>query len=214
MHSLTLTSLLVLVGLQLAWSNPISHLFGAIDSETPPFTVISKGGTYEVRRYEPQLWAYVDYTVDPSTDYGDKQSVGFQPLFQYITGANDKQQKIPMTAPVVMQQLNADTSRRRMVFIMPASQFTKLEQLPKPTDAAVRLVAVDEPLVLACVTFNMGISTKRVNTREQELRAAATADKLPLVAERESIRVGGYNPPWTLPWFRKNELCIPLVNQA
>ncbi|UJR35446.1 hypothetical protein I4U23_028202 [Adineta vaga] len=214
MYSITILSIFFVINFYLALANPLTHLFGSINSETPPFDVVSKGAKYEVRRYQSELWAQVDYTVDASTDFGDKVSIGFQPLFQYITGKNEKQQKIPMTAPVVMQQLNADSTRRRMAFIMPASQFTQLDQLPKPTDSNVKLVAVNEPLVLACITFNMGITSKRVNVREEELRQATTTDNISLVTGRENIRVGGYNPPWTLPWFRKNELCIPLVNQA
>ncbi|CAF1329854.1 unnamed protein product [Adineta ricciae] len=214
MHSLTIVAILIVANCYFTLANPISNLFGAVDTETPPYDVISKGTKYEVRRYRSQLWAQVEYTVDASTDFGDKLSIGFQPLFQYITGKNEKEQKIPMTAPVVMQQVNSDSTRRRMAFIMPASEFTELSQLPKPTDSTVKLIAVNEPLALACITFNMGITSKRVDTREEELRQATTADKIQLVTGRENVRVGGYNPPWTLPWFRKNELCIPLVNQA
>jgi hypothetical protein len=212
MRSAIVISFVLIAAFHLSFANPITNIFGAINSETPPFDVVSKGAKYEVRRYHPQLWAQVDYTVDASADFGD--SIGFQPLFQYITGKNEREQKIPMTAPVIMQQLASGSGHRRMAFIMPASQFSNLDQLPKPTNSNVTLVAINEPLVLACIKFNMGLTSKRVAAREAELRSATNADRIELVNEKESVRVGGYNPPWTLPWFRTNDVCIPLVNQA
>jgi hypothetical protein len=206
--------LVLIASFHLVFANPISGVFGAINRETPPYDIVIKGAKYEVRRYRPQLWAQVDYTVDPSTDFGDELYTGFKPLFQYITGKNERQQKIPMTTPVIMQQLTPNTGNRRMAFIMPASQFSSLNQLPKPTNSKVTLVAVNQPLVFACITFNMGITSKLVITREAELRAATNTDGIALVNEQEVVRVGGYNPPWTLPWFRTNEICIPTVNQA
>ncbi|CAF0863419.1 unnamed protein product [Rotaria sordida] len=215
MHSMIIViSFLAIASFHLALANPLSQLFGTINSETPPFDIVSKGSKYEVRRYRSQLWAQVDYTVEASTDFGDKLSIGFRPLFQYITGKNEKKQKIPMTIPVIMQQLDSDSGRRRMAFIMPASQFSTLDQLPKPIDTNVKLVAINDPLLLACIKFNMNLTSKRVTARETELRKATEVDHIQLINEQASIRVGGYNPPWTLPWFRTNDLCIPLVNQA
>jgi hypothetical protein len=215
MHSIMIISFVLIASFHLAFANnSLLDLFGRIDSETPPFDTVIKTAKYEVRRYRPQLWAQVDYTVDASTDFGDKLSIGYMPLFQYITGKNEQQKQIPITAPVIMQQLTSDSSHRRMALIMPASQFSTLDQLPKPTNANVTLVAVNEPLVFACIKFNMVLTSKRVIEREAELREATNSDRIELVSEQESVRVGGYNPPWTLPWFRTNEVCIPLVNQA
>jgi len=211
MRSITIISCVLIVSFQLTLANPLTDLFGTIKSETLPFDIVSQGGSYEIRRYRSQLWAQFDYAVDASVDFGDKQSIGFEPLFQYITGKNEGQQKIPMTAPVIMQQIN--TGLRRMAFIMPASQFSRLDQLPKPTNN-VTIVAVNQPLVLACIKFNMGITSKRIAAKEAELREATNTDNIELVNERESVRVAGYNPPWTLPWFRTNEVCVPLTNQA
>ena len=214
MYSLTIIILASIASFHAVSANPFTSLFGAINSETPPFTVISKGDKYEIRRYEPQLWAQVEYTVDPTTDFGDKTREGFQPLFKYISGQNSREQKIPMTAPVIMQQLSNGTGQRRMAFIMPASQFARLDQLPEPTNSNVQLVLVNQPLVLACTTFNMGINNKRIAEKEAKLREKTSGDRIELSDGIESVRIGGYNPPWTLPWLRTNELCIPLTNQA
>lgn len=197
-----------------AYSAPLPAGFGPINSETPPFTVISRGADYEVRRYQPQLWAQVDYTIDPSIDPNRQSSLGFQYLFQYITGNNDRAQKIPMTAPVVNQQLSGGANQRRMAFIMPGSLFSRLDALPKPNDPKVQLVAVNEPLVFACITFNMNLNQDLIATKEAELRRAVAADKIAVVQEPEAVRVEAYNAPYVPPEIRTNDICIPLVNQA
>jgi hypothetical protein len=203
--------LVSIASFHLAFGNPV--LPGAVNIETPPYDVVTKGTNYEVRFYHSQLWAQVDYTVDPSTNFNDKTSIGFEPLFQYITGKNDRQLNIPMTAPVVMQILTPNTGNRRMAFIMPASQFSTLDQLPKPNNPNVTIAAVNQPLLFACITFDMDLTSERVLAREAELRETTKADGIELVNERQYVRVGDYNPPWTLPWLRKNEICIALVSQ-
>lgn len=194
-------------------SSPVPKMYGAVTSEMPSYSIVALGPNYEIRRYGPQLWAQVDYTVDPNSDFSEKTSTGFQYLFQYITGSNERQEKIPMTAPVIMQQLDASTGRRRMAFIMPASLYSTRSQLPTPKDGNVKLVAVDQPAVFACTRFNMNITDKLLQATEAELRQAAALNDIVLLDGPESVRVGGYNPPGTLPVYRTNDICIPLANQ-
>ena len=215
MHSVTIIVVcLVVVNFYAASANPVSKEFGPINSEMPPYDVVSRSDKYEIRRYQPQLWAQVDYFANPSGAWSGQTSAGFMPLFQYITGSNERNEQIPMTAPVIMQKLADSTGQRRMAFIMPASRFTQLGQLPKPSDSNVKLVSVNDPLVFACIRFNMDLTTELLANREAELREAAKGDRVALVSAVESVRVGGYNPPRTAPELRTNDVCIPLVNQA
>ena len=215
MHSTALIAVcLAVVSLYGTSASPVSKAFGPIQSEMPPYEVVSRSNEYEVRRYQSQLWAQVDFTVNPASPMESQTSKGFFPLFQYITGKNERNEKIPMTAPVIMQQFTASTEQRRMAFIMPASRFTKLDQLPKPVDSDVKLIAVNDPLLFACIQFNMDLTKDLVVAREAQLRDAARTDGVALVSEPESVRVGGYNPPRTAPELRTNDVCIPLVNQA
>ena len=214
MYPSTIVLVVSILTCQYASGNVITSIFGSISTEQPQYTVVSKTDKYEIRRYGPQLWAEVDYMANPSGDFDDNNGAGFQPLFRYISGRNDRQKKIPMTTPVIMQRLGSGTGRRRMAFVMPASQYSRLSDLPQPTDSKVILVAVNEPLVLACIRFSMSLTNSRIAAKETELREAASANQVNLVSEMEAVRVAGYNPPWTLPPLRKNDICIPLVNQA
>lgn len=131
-------------------------------------------------------------------------------------------EKIAMTAPVVMQQAigglpaggngtNTGASvARSMAFIMP-SKYQSVSSLPIPNDRErVKLVQVPEA-TYAAVRFKGLMSGKTALEREQQLRAACTQDSLQLNTDPFKVQFCSYNPPWTLPWLRTNDILIPLA---
>jgi len=181
--------------------------------EQPPYTLILKTSAYEIRQYEQQLWAQVEYTLPKNKDFDEGGSIGFSPLFKFITGANNLKQQIPMTAPVAMQLLpssDPDTQTRTMAFIMPHSIFRTVASLPTPTDPEVKLAAIDDVKPFACITFNMVMTTARIQEKEAALRQAAAADGIKLVTDPAQIRYQAYDSPMVLPEKRTNDICIPL----
>ena len=70
--------------------------------ETQKYEVIKQIEDIEIRFYPPSLMAKVD------------SGGGFSKLFQYISGKNDKNQKIAMTTPVHMTNEN---NKSTMVFL-------------------------------------------------------------------------------------------------
>merc|ERR1711970_1163118 len=67
-------------------------------NDCPKFTILNKTENYEVRKYEPSRWAST--TVQNLHDLNGAMRTGFMRLFNYITGNNEKGQKIAMTCPV------------------------------------------------------------------------------------------------------------------
>jgi hypothetical protein len=63
-----------------------------------------------------------------SKDYLEATKLGFSILAGYIFGANDKQEKIPMTSPV---ELSIEDSMN-MMFMVPRKR--TLSDLPKPNN--------------------------------------------------------------------------------
>jgi hypothetical protein len=182
--------------------------------EQPPYTILSKTSVYEIRQYDQQLWAQVEYNLPKGTDFSAGGALGFWPLFLFITGANNRQQQIPMTAPVASQLLASSvpaTQIRRMAFIMPHSIFRTLDSVPTPTNAEVKLVSVDDVKPFACITFNMDMTNARIQENEATLRQAAATDGVKLVTDPEQIRYQGYDSPSTPLEKRTNDVCIPLV---
>ncbi len=181
--------------------------------EQPPYTVLSKTSVYEIRQYNQQLWAQVEYSLPKNENFDEGGSIGFWPLYQFITGANNLKQQIPMTAPVAMQQLASSdpaTVIRRMAFIMPHSIFRTVDSLPTPTNPEVKLAVIDDVKPFACITFNMVMTTARIQEKEAALRQAAATDGVKLVTDPEQIRYQAYNAPMVLPEERTNDVCIPL----
>ena len=125
---------------------------------------------------------------------------------------SESSQKIAMTAPVTMEPLTDEgqasqtapalpgSQRWRVHFVMP-SRYT-LGTLPKPNNPAVQLREVPAKTwaVLRYSGFNTQASIQR---RTDELVAWLAAQKIQTTGSPQLAR---YNPPWTLPMFRRNEI--------
>lgn len=190
------------------------EMFGEIRSEMPPYDLIERKQGYEIRQYHRQFWAQSTYEVPLNTDFSMGGEQGFFPLFNYISGKNQSQMKIAMTSPVVMQEMKTNQSvRRTMNFILSPSTFHSSNQIPKTNDRNVELIERSQFPPMACITFNMIMTTERNAIKEQELRQVAERDGLILSPHRTDVMYFGYNAPNTLPQYRRNEICIPIVGQ-
>ncbi len=156
-------------------------------TEEPDYAVLEtleKG--VEIREYNAQITA-------PSQTGRENRSFGV--LAEYIFGQNDRDEKIGMTAPVI-------TSGDRMSFIMPRRY--SLESLPKPLSSQIE-IALEEPRILGVLRFS-GFSSPAKNEEK--------ASQLIGVLKNHGIKTEGepflmrYNPPWTLPPLRRNEVAL------
>jgi len=107
-----------------------------------------------------------------------------------------------MIAPVSQQgQGNVWAVR----FIMPKS--STMETLPTPSDQRVTLRPLSARRFVA-IKFS-GIATDRaIETKIEELKRYASGHKLSTTGEP---LLAFYNPPWTLPFFRRNEVMLELA---
>jgi hypothetical protein len=112
--------------------------------------------------------------------------------------------KIAMTAPVSTTPTADNT--HRVAFTMPA-QWT-LETLPEPDDARVILLA--HPSRQIAVLCFSGLAGEGRFRRER--------DKLLAVLSHAGISTQGspslsrYDPPWTLPCLRRNEVQVEIIS--
>lgn len=180
--------------------------------EQPPYRVVSTlAENITIREYAERI--AVEATV---TGKAEDRSEGdaFRLLFDYISGANVTNAEIPMTAPVETSgaaqsiAMTAPVESRygddgmTMRFFLPSS-FTR-ETAPRPTDARVQLVFLP-PEIYAVLTYAGSRSRETVLEKERELRAALAAAG---IEAGPDMRTFFYDPPWTLPWFRTNEVVI------
>ena len=191
----------------------------AMATEEPKYTVLEKSNAFELRSYEPRVVA--ETFVTGSLD--EASSIGFRRIADYIfgnntarNGANEKismttpvtmapktekaeSQKISMTVPVTMQQI---TGQWRMYFVMP-SQYT-LSTLPKPNNAMVTLRELPQSRI-AVIRFSGLAGEEKTAEKAAELLAWLKSKEITPIGEPELAR---YNPPWTLPFLRRNEVMV------
>ncbi|CAF2961146.1 unnamed protein product [Rotaria sp. Silwood2] len=191
-----------------------STILGVIHNETPSYDVIAKKDAYEIRRYNKLYLAQISYEVPLNTEFLSKSGAGFFSLYGYISGYNETQTKMSMVAPVIMQETENDcVIKRTMSFIMSPTKFTSLDQIPIPNDKNIRIVEQTNSFDLACITFNMTMTIEKNAAKEKELREAAYRDRIQLSSNKSDILYFGYNPPYTIPHFKRNEICIPVISQ-
>jgi len=103
----------------------------------------TKGDMYEMRTYPGGWWVG---TTHVGMDYSNNNM--FMKLFNYISGANDKKQKIAMTAPVITQIVPGPgpncESTFTMSFYVPKALWSNI---PVPTNADVFLHELPEATV-------------------------------------------------------------------
>jgi hypothetical protein len=110
-----------------------------------------------------------------------------------------KAEKIAMTAPVTVQQ---GSEKWRVNFVMP-SEYT-LSTLPVPNNDQVRLKEVPARKV-AVVTFSGIAGESKTASKTEQLLAWMAGKQLKPIRTPELAR---YNPPWTLPFLRRNEVMV------
>ena len=174
-------------------------------TEEHPHEVLMTDGKYEIRDYEPAIIARTE--VDGSYDEVGRR--GFRRLGGYIFGDNVEDESIAMTAPVEMipetesvedEAINAD--RWTMTFVMPEG-YTR-DSLPDPTNSNVILEETPRRLT-AVVRFTGLLSDDDIDAHGPDLLAWVETQGYRPVS---TLRLAGYDPPWTIPFLRRNEVQV------
>ena len=185
--------------------------------EEPQWTLVYSDEAFEVREYAPAVVAETEVTGDR----GQAINEGFRRLARYIFGGNAPNQSIAMTAPVAQRQgggeriaMTAPVAQARsadawvVTFYMPPG--STLKAMPRPLDDTVVLREIASRRV-AVLRFS-GLATQR-NLDEH---AEALRQRIVTRGERAigPVTYAFYNPPWTLPWSRRNEVMLELAQRA
>jgi len=174
-------------------------LFGKGSEEQPTYQVILNEDNKEIRKYD----SFIIAKTTISSNFKDAQGKGFRILAGYIFGKNKSQQKISMTAPVMT--VPADKENWTMTFSMP-SKFT-INTLPTPTDERVKIEKVEQRLFAAIIYTGLWDESKN---EEQAKKLKEWLKKYPEYELISPAMFAAYNPPWTIPFLRRNEMLIEL----
>ena len=188
-------------------------VFGGKAAEEPPHQVVIQDGDFQIRAYGAYVVAqtYVDELFD------DAVGTGFKRLFGYISGANLGTTEIEMTAPVISQpridpeavavfveQSKNGPSGWTIGFVLP-HDYT-IETAPRPKNELIEILEISGHSVGA-VRFT-GSFDNEAAEKKRKLLAEWLENK-----QQEHLndwKMAGYNPPWTIPSFRRNEVIVTL----
>ena len=191
--------------------------------ESPRYSVLGKKSGYEIREYDP----YIVAKTDIYGSFSRSLNRGFGIIAEYIFGNNvstrsdvtkeaslaDRpeitSEQIPMTAPVLSEKETDLEMQGRYVisFVMPSKY--DLDTLPVPRDARVELSPVKRH-VAAAIKFSGYATEKRVLHNLQQLRQMLTLDRIEATPR---YRVAQYDPPFTFPLMKKNEVIVDLQDE-
>lgn len=203
----------------LYWFIPAIALIGATiwwqvvsAVEQPFYQVVQSIGDIEIRDYPPLIVAETEVTGTRKAAI----NAGFREIADYIFGNNAPNSKVAMTAPVIQQpsakiamtapvtqQLAGDSWTVR--FIMP-SGYT-METLPRPGNAAVKLMEIPARR-FAVIRFSGLAGEGSLADHTARLKAFIKTGTFTALA---SPTFAFYNPPWTLPFLRRNEVMIEIA---
>lgn len=193
-------------------------VFGDNGVENAPYSVLANDAknNIEVRRYEPMI-------LVSTSMYGSGQNSAFRKLFRYITGENVGANDIAMTAPVFMDNIETSqgvdipmtapvfmdeqSNKPVMSFVMP-KDFT-MSSTPKPTNPNVWVSEIKNYTVVA-IQFSGLLSDSNI---EKHTKILSQWVKDRGYSSRGKVVSAGYNGPFTLPMFRRNEVLMEITLQ-
>ena len=180
--------------------------------EMPDYEVVYTDGSVEYRQYEPYIVA--ETVVKNSSSYRGSSNEGFMRLLRYITGANESQSDIAMTAPVQQTpasekiDMTAPVQRNeieegwRVAFMLPSS-FT-MDTAPTPTNNEISLRLIPKQL-MAVIRYSGRWTERNFNRHKEQLLESLEESNIKTIGVAESA---AYDAPYVLPFLRRNEVMI------
>jgi hypothetical protein len=187
---------------------------------------------YEIRQYATRYAIETDYS-------GDDTGNAFRLLAGYIgvggPPQNEVSSSVKMTAPVVTTtskntspsgtQISmtapvtttnnpaTHSSKKKMQFYLPA-EFDEMSKIPQPNNPNVKIQEVP-PSLGVIHKFGGRVDDKKAESKVASLVKQLNDDGLE-IKEKDAIEnylLWQFNPPFTIPQFRRNEVWIPLTKE-
>jgi SOUL heme-binding protein len=190
-----------------AWGPIVSNV------EQAKYEVVESHNAIEIRDYAPMIVA----EAEVSGERKEAINQGFRIIADYIFGNNAPKQNVAMTAPVIQQPSEkiamtapviqqGDGNKWEVRFVMPASY--TMDTLPKPNNDAVKLEKIMGKR-FAVIRFSGMAGEESLKEYTDELNAFIRDKNLNALSQPS---YAFFNPPWTLPFLRRNEVMIEISN--
>ena len=184
-------------------------------TEQPSHEVLIDDEPFQLRRYAPQLVASVTVTGDRDAATDE----AFGQLASYIFATDREGEEIDMTTPVTQAVRGADpmvtlagggteAGRYEVRFIMPA-KWTR-ETLPEPNNPNI-VIGELPAREMAVITFSGRATDEAVRENSEALREFVERHSL---LPDGSLEYAYYDPPFTPPPGRRNEVMMGVIGMA
>jgi hypothetical protein len=171
--------------------------------QEPAYTVAEKCDLYEIRDYE-------GYTVASTTMKAGEEmataGTAFNTLASYLFGGNQASKSMEMTTPV------ATTHLGEMRFYLAEDNLSNIPEPLLSYESRIDIVEVP-PARLAVRKFTGFATDGEVARQKDTLLSALDMDGVELDVAHGAVvpyAVLQYNPPYTLPILRRNEIALPV----
>ncbi|NDF12568.1 MAG: heme-binding protein [Proteobacteria bacterium] len=189
-----------------AWGPIVSNV------EQAKYDVVESKGNIQIRDYTPMIVA----EAEVSGEREESINKGFRIIADYIFGNNVPKQNVAMTAPVIQQPsekiaMTAPVTQEgarnswKVRFVMPANY--TLDTLPKPNNDAVRIKKIPDKRFVV-IRFSGMAGEDSLKEHTNALNTFITDKKLTALSQPT---YAFFNPPWTLPFLRRNEVMIEIA---
>lgn len=165
----------------------VHSLAVAQDTEIQPYEVIKAIDSVEIRFYPSATLV--------QTSGGNN----FGKLFRYISGSNESEEKIAMTAPVYM---NEDKSE--MAFVMPLDVHQKGAPEPMGKNVSLRIT---EPRYVAAIRYGGYTNASKEATHTKRLMKALEDNS---IEAKGAVEFLGYDSPYKF-YNRRNEVMVEIA---
>ena len=185
-------------------------LFGINSEEGPEYQIQYGDHNFEIREYS----SYIVAQTKVKGSFKESQNSAFRILAGYIFGKNKSKTKISMTSPVIQEKsqniaMTSPVIHQKegdfytMSFMMPSEY--KMEDLPAPLDDRITFRLMPSR-VIAALRYTWWSNEER--TRKKSVELVSLLEENGAYAIMGQPFYAGYNPPWTLPFLRRNEVMV------
>jgi effector-binding domain-containing protein len=175
--------------------------------EVPAYKILKKEQNIEIRQYPPLIIAEVKTAGSRQDAIGD----GFRILADFIFGNNEGEKQLSMNGPITQQQgikiaMTAPVQQEKtdtewaISFIMP-SKFS-IDTIPNPINDRIKIIQIPSKRY-AVITFSGRSTEANLTKHTNELEIYMNGSSYSKVG---NAKYAFYNPPWTLPFLRRNEV--------
>lgn len=165
--------------------------------ESPDYRVLTRDGDFEVRRYDEMIGAAT--AMQAAGESG--RNSGFGRLFRFISGGNEREEKIAMTSPVFVET-DDKGDEKAMIFVMPKATVAAGVPDPSAAEVTVKTMKAGDFAALRFKGYRSREAQQQARTALMEKVAAAG-----LQPQGEPV-FAYYDPPWIPESLRRNEVLV------